>query len=326
MASHQRELPRRPSRSHLPSARSVDCLSNAHQRAFTLGFEKSSWAITNENDSPPSALPRRSQSRTSFQELQKQFNETQQFASAGVPTRTPGKATTMVINFEAKVETYFGDTAVLVGSATEFGSWQPTSGVRMATNESSYPVWKAQVTVSALSCNTGALEYKVVIIRADGSIHWEGLEHNRRLTLRTGREARLGLTWDTPIATESVAPEVDTQPAAAAVAAVPPQPPPPAAAALPDVSATLSTTAAMIIPPIAKIEEVVPTFAKAPPAKNSFSINPHNNMQNPQKAANGLFDPARCMKLLAAMPPPPQTSMCSFAGSPQASSTSCAGA
>lgn len=169
------ELPQRPSR--IPSSRSDAGLG----------------AGVAHSPSPP----RRTPSKTSFQELQRVFNE----AHSGVPTRT-GNAT-MSLSFEATVDcTKWGDTVALVGSLTELGSWRPDVGIRMTTDVSSFPVWKARLP--PLACPPGSrLEYKLVILRACGTIEWEELPSNRHLELHRGRDLRLRVRWSVAEATET---------------------------------------------------------------------------------------------------------------------------
>jgi len=81
------------------------------------------------------------------------------------------------VSFSMQVETQWGDTAILVGSTSELGSWDPARGVRMRTDSSTYPWWHAQVQLHS------ELEYKVVVLRGSGAVEWEGLQHNRILAL-----------------------------------------------------------------------------------------------------------------------------------------------
>ena len=94
-------------------------------------------------------------------------------------TRHPSHGMVMLVNFEVRVETVYGDTVVVVGSTPQLGSWNPERGVRMYTDELSYPVWRAN---QWLECEGNTpLEYKCVIMRASGSVEWEVFTGNRRL-------------------------------------------------------------------------------------------------------------------------------------------------
>ena len=98
------------------------------------------------------------------------------------PTQAPA---TIRLAFECKVETKWGDTAVLVGGADKLGAWSPDRGVPMFTDESCYPVWKADVS---LLCASDELEYKIVILRGDGKgPEWEPLQNNRKLARAKAR-------------------------------------------------------------------------------------------------------------------------------------------
>ena len=79
--------------------------------------------------------------------------------------------------------TTFGDTVVITGSADQFGSWRPERGLRLMTDESSFPIWRCEPLLRGGAVDE--IEYKFVIVRADGSIDWEPLGSNRKLILPT---------------------------------------------------------------------------------------------------------------------------------------------
>ena len=113
------------------------------------------------------------------------------------PTQAPA---TIRLAFECKVETKWGDTAVLVGAADKLGAWSPDRGVPMFTDESCYPVWKADVS---LLCASDELEYKIVILRGDGTgPEWEPLQNNRKLARAKARSVRVRAAWGVPGADE----------------------------------------------------------------------------------------------------------------------------
>ena len=93
----------------------------------------------------------------------------------GLCTHTMRQAGVSVA-FSMHVETQWGDTAVVVGSTPELGEWIPERGLHMSTSDSLYPRWDAHLVVHAAS-----VEYKLVIIRADGAVQWEDLPQNRSL-------------------------------------------------------------------------------------------------------------------------------------------------
>lgn len=63
--------------------------------------------------------------------------------------------------------TAYGDTLVMVGDRTELGGWNPHAGIRLSGQ--GWPTWSGEVELRA-----GArIEYKLVIVRRDGSVRWE---------------------------------------------------------------------------------------------------------------------------------------------------------
>ena len=95
-------------------------------------------------------------------------------------------------SIECRVETNWGDTVVVCGSTEQLGSWKPDRALRMATDETIYPVWRCE---PLLLCSD-AIEFKFVILRAGGPAEWEPLPHNRPLPLsswrRTSRSSPIG--------------------------------------------------------------------------------------------------------------------------------------
>ena len=112
------------------------------------------------------------------------------------------KHKTVRVNFRAVCsETKWGDTLVVVGSS--IGGWSPSSGLRMVTDGSLYPEWNCAAAIE-LSVRDGsrgtpggyATEYKLVILRADGSEEWEPLDGNRRIDVGGSAESvRVASTW-----------------------------------------------------------------------------------------------------------------------------------
>lgn len=167
------------------------------------------------------------------------------------PVAVPPPAATACL-FELSVQTQWGDTAVLVGSVPALGEWQPDRGVRLSTDKDCYPTWKAQLLVPG---GVESVEYKIVILRADGQVDWEPLTRNRELRLRAGSAVRVRSAWNAPSADETwsasarlTTPVPPDAPAAASHAAALPfaaaKPPPPSAvggAGLPHVPLTPPT-------------------------------------------------------------------------------------
>ena len=216
-------LPRRSSRSHLPSAKSVDCLSgahnhhNAHIPNGSLSFHmppRSSFMNHPTLKTPGVVPPRelRDESPAMYRASSFSLNNGQGSCQQLAPqmpnnanpqvmhyASTPPAFNTskMQIAFSMSVETRWGDTAVLVGSTPCLGEWEPQRGARMSTDEHTYPVWHVQL---AHDCDDehGALEYKVVILRDGGAADWEELPQNRHLRLVAGRDVRVRGMWNDP--------------------------------------------------------------------------------------------------------------------------------
>lgn len=85
------------------------------------------------------------------------------------------------VNLAVQVETSFGDCVRVVGSAGELGSWNPCRGAELRTEPGLYPRWSGSIRVPVSACAKG-VEYKFVIVRANGDICWEN-GSNRRLDL-----------------------------------------------------------------------------------------------------------------------------------------------
>mmetsp|Transcript_85675 Transcript_85675/g.239893 ORF Transcript_85675/g.239893 Transcript_85675/m.239893 type:complete len:737 (+) Transcript_85675:81-2291(+) len=81
-------------------------------------------------------------------------------------------------------ETAPGEGVVVVGGHHALGNWDPVSGLKMSTDEASYPVWSAAFEVPATS---SSVEYKYVVDRrAHGEgFAWEDGE-NRRFAAQGG--------------------------------------------------------------------------------------------------------------------------------------------
>jgi phosphatidylserine/phosphatidylglycerophosphate/cardiolipin synthase-like enzyme len=85
--------------------------------------------------------------------------------------------------------TKWGDSLVLVGDLPELGAWDPHSGVRL--DGSDWPTWRA-----SLPLRSGArFEYKLVVLRADGSVVWERGD-NRAAVMPTDEGAALEIDGD----------------------------------------------------------------------------------------------------------------------------------
>jgi len=99
------------------------------------------------------------------------------------------RATSPVLFHGVRGDTAWGDQLVVVGSDPALGSWNPWAGVPMGGEM--FPNWTARARLAAGS----TVEFKLVTLRADGSVEWEP-GPNRTLTLpASGRAAVIGGTF-----------------------------------------------------------------------------------------------------------------------------------
>lgn len=97
---------------------------------------------------------------------------------------------TVLVSFATTVETHWGDAVVVVGPPRSLGSWQPSVGMRLSTNEGIYPVWRGSVSVDV---PMDGLEWKMVIIRVNGDVEWEPIRGNRQL--HAGIQVEVTAAW-----------------------------------------------------------------------------------------------------------------------------------
>lgn len=67
-----------------------------------------------------------------------------------------------------------GESLALIGGDAALGAWNTKEAVILSTSAESFPTWSGKVMKPA----AGA-EFKLIIVRADGSIMWEPIEGNR---------------------------------------------------------------------------------------------------------------------------------------------------
>ena len=103
---------------------------------------------------------------------------------------------------EVSVETRWGESVVVVGSAAQLGGWRPECGARMATDEQSYPVWRCE---PLLLSEGPEVEFKFVVLSAEGEARWEPLLQNRRLALDAGDAINIQFTSGTTGVPKAVA-------------------------------------------------------------------------------------------------------------------------
>ena len=316
------ELPRRSSRQHLPSAKSMDFSSPRHA-AYMWSTQAPERAVTF------------AQSLASAEQLVKQpAHPPPPLQALARPSHEILPSQYLVV--EASVQTNFGDTAVLVGSTPQLGGWEPTQGWRLSTDAGSYPVWKGEVP--NLDCSRGEIEYKLVILRAGGlaSVEWEPLAHNRRML--PGAPRRISLEWGVETCTSvvlDVPPTPSTTSAMKSVSAANhTKPTPVKRAALIDPPAPTGPPSSpgqtgrgpnwevhsSLMPALAgapasqESQPATPSafaMAQAPRPNASFSvITAHPPAAIPTNGQGPAFDPHRAMGLFArppapAPPPPP---------------------
>ena len=97
------------------------------------------------------------------------------------------------VSFEVRTETTFGDTVVIAGETPQLGGWEPEQGIRMSTCEENYPIWRVEPLLLN-EHSKGDVEFKFVVLGADGHQQWEPLPHNRRLVLG-GEEVQVIADW-----------------------------------------------------------------------------------------------------------------------------------
>lgn len=71
------------------------------------------------------------------------------------------------VDISATVETRYGQEVYVVGSTPELGSWNPSGGVRLSTDDSTYPVWSGTAPIGE------GTEWKLVKVDGAGNAEWE---------------------------------------------------------------------------------------------------------------------------------------------------------
>lgn len=269
-----RTLPRRDSRSkltdpstQLPSSRSVDQISR-------LVAPPTPYTVLEPTSVTPISQP-------SFG-----------FGFASAPSNlsaVPPPAA--VLSFDVKAETRWGDTVVLVGSHEMFGNWRPDRGQRMATGESTYPVWRLRDL--KIPPGGGALELKAVILRADESVEWEPLACNRVVDLRSSGEARVSFEWgDSAVHWRERASKTPSESGSAA--------------------------SSQMIPPTMSTKEAFAAWAPAPAPPAAMAVSACCSSAPPPPAAGAACEPPSQRGSLCVAPPP--TSSFSIPGAASAAS------
>lgn len=100
----------------------------------------------------------------------------------------------VLVTFNEKVTTSYGQTVKLVGSIAALGNWAPASGVTLSASKytSSNPTW---YTTIALPQGV-SFAYKYVVVNSDGSVRWES-DPNRSYAVAStcASTATINDTW-----------------------------------------------------------------------------------------------------------------------------------
>ena len=92
--------------------------------------------------------------------------------SATVPTPQPtGGCSEVLVTFNTRVSTQWGQSVKLVGNHPALGNWNPANGVLLSASAytSSNPLWSITVPLPAGT----SIQFKFVTIQADRSVVWE---------------------------------------------------------------------------------------------------------------------------------------------------------
>lgn len=76
--------------------------------------------------------------------------------------------------------TVCNDDLVVVGSTTEMGNWQPSSGLSLSTSSSTFPMWSGAALMTY--SEAASLSWKLVILRGGVTSEWE-VGQDRQFTL-----------------------------------------------------------------------------------------------------------------------------------------------
>eukprot|EP00747_Dinoflagellata_sp_TGD_P014202 gnl/TRDRNA2_/TRDRNA2_123247_c0_seq2.p1 gnl/TRDRNA2_/TRDRNA2_123247_c0~~gnl/TRDRNA2_/TRDRNA2_123247_c0_seq2.p1 ORF type:complete len:212 (-),score=28.70 gnl/TRDRNA2_/TRDRNA2_123247_c0_seq2:694-1254(-) len=107
--------------------------------------------------------------------------------SSSALQKTPNRLPLVDVIWFVTCHTAPGDNIVIVGSSEELGEWEPQKDLWLSTKTDMYPLWYGRSRLP-VGRSTG-FEWKIVLLRADGSTEWEP-GHNRKMLLSEdpGRE------------------------------------------------------------------------------------------------------------------------------------------
>ena len=108
-----------------------------------------------------------------------------QTPGSGTPTSTgtvptPTGCSEVLVTFNGRVTTQWGQTVKLVGNQAALGNWNPNNGVLLSSSAytSSDPLWSITVALPA----GASVQYKFVKVESDGTVRWES-DPNRSFTV-----------------------------------------------------------------------------------------------------------------------------------------------
>ncbi|KAK0651308.1 glycoside hydrolase family 15 protein [Cercophora newfieldiana] len=108
-------------------------------------------------------------------------------------TPTPTGCSEVLVTFNERASTQWGQNIKLVGNHPALGNWNPSNGILLsaAGYTSSDPLWSISVLLPAGQ----SIEYKYVNVQSDGSVRWES-DPNRQFTVpSTCNEVVRGDNW-----------------------------------------------------------------------------------------------------------------------------------
>ncbi|KAL3421898.1 glycosyl hydrolase family 15 [Phlyctema vagabunda] len=106
--------------------------------------------------------------------------------TSATSTTTCTPAATVSVSFKELVTTSFGQTIKIVGSISQFGSWDTSKALTLSASAytSSNPLWQATVSLPAGT----TFQYKLINVASSGAVTWEA-DPNRSYTVPTSCSA-----------------------------------------------------------------------------------------------------------------------------------------
>jgi lysophospholipase L1-like esterase len=93
--------------------------------------------------------------------------------------------------FQIGARTQPGETIHLVGSTPELGQWDANQGIPLHTSRDRYPLWWVDLEIgvapSSPSSHPQTVEYKYVLLDAEGNVQWEAWGTNRWIPIERDR-------------------------------------------------------------------------------------------------------------------------------------------